>query len=179
MPVLMDSPGPAKPPGKRRVVDRHLPPTIPVQGPRLDVWRAPIDNERWFSSEPNELAWKDLGLHRMQHRVDEITAGPRELIVRTRAAPTATRLGLIASYRWAAGEAGDDALRLTVEVSPDGEWPLPLPRLGVRMAVPSGLGNVEWFRLGPGELRVLGSLTTMRVPRPCSPLINLGKVATV
>jgi beta-galactosidase len=124
---------------------------IPVQGPRLDVWRAPIDNERWFSSEPNELAWKDLGLHRMQHRVDEITAGPRELIVRTRVAPAATRLGLIAIYRWAAGEAGEDALRLTVEVSPDGEWPLPLPRLGVRMAVPARLGKVEWFGLGPGE----------------------------
>lgn len=48
--------------------------TIPVEGPRLDVWRAPIDNERWFSSEPNELAWKNLGLHRMQYQVDDVVA---------------------------------------------------------------------------------------------------------
>jgi beta-galactosidase len=122
--------------------------TIPVEGPRLDVWRAPIDNDRWFSSDPNELAWRDLGLHRMQHRVAEVAPSPDELVVRTRVAPAATRLGLFATYRWTA--AGDD-LRLTVEVAPDGEWELPLPRLGVRMSVPAEFGNLEWFGLGPGE----------------------------
>jgi beta-galactosidase len=119
-----------------------------VTGPRLDVWRAPIDNDRPFSWEPNEPAWRELGLDRMQHRVDDIAAGPDELIVRTRVAPAATRLGLLATYRWSAH---GDALRLTTEVAPDGEWPVPLPRLGLRMSVPAGLGNVEWFGLGPGE----------------------------
>ena len=121
---------------------------IPVEGPRLDVWRAPIDNDRWFSREPNELAWRELGLHRMQHRIDEVAAGPDELVVRTRVAPAGTRLGLYASYRWTADGA---ALRLGIEVSPDGDWELPLPRLGVRMALPGHLQNVEWFGLGPGE----------------------------
>jgi beta-galactosidase len=121
---------------------------MPVEGPRLDVWRAPIDNDRWFSSYPNELAWRDLGLHRMQHRVDEVTVAPDEVIVRTRVAPAATRLGLLVTYRWTSD---GEILRLAVQTSPDGAWQLPLPRLGLRMALPAAYGRVEWFGLGPGE----------------------------
>jgi beta-galactosidase len=124
---------------------------LAVDGPRLDVWRAPIDNDRWFSGEQNELAWRELGLHRMEHRVGEVTAGPDELVVRTRVAPAASRLGLLATYRWAAT---GPVLRLTVHVEldgPDGTWPVPLPRLGLRMALPAELDQVEWFGLGPGE----------------------------
>jgi beta-galactosidase len=121
---------------------------VPVEGPQLDVWRAPIDNDRRFSRDPNELAWRELGLHRMQHRIDEVAAGPDELVVRTRVAPAATHLGLFTTYRWTADA---DVLRLTVEVSPDGDWELPLPRLGLRMALPGELQHIEWFGLGPGE----------------------------
>ena len=121
---------------------------IDVAGPRLDVWRAPIDNDRAFSRDPNELAWRRLGLHRMQHRIDEVTAGPDELVVRTRVAPAATQLGLYAAYRWTAC---GGTLRLTVEVTPDGEWKLPLPRLGLRMSLPGAFRHVDWFGLGPGE----------------------------
>jgi beta-galactosidase len=122
--------------------------TIPVKGPRLDVWRAPIDNDRWFSSSPNELTWRDLGLHRMQHRIDEVTVTSDELLVRTRVAPAAARLGLFADYRWTSD---GETVCLTVHVSFDGTWELPLPRLGLRMALPAGYGQVEWFGLGPGE----------------------------
>ena len=129
--------------------------SLAVGGPRLDLWRAPIDNDRWFSGEQNELAWRELGLHRMEHRVGEVTAGPdelpNELLVRTRVAPAASRLGLRATYRWAAT---GPVLRLTVHVEldgPDGTWPVPLPRLGLLMALPAELDQVEWFGLGPGE----------------------------
>ena len=121
---------------------------IDVEGPRLDVWRAPIDNDRAFSRDANELAWRRLGLHRMQHRIDEVTVGPDELTVRTRVAPAATDLGLYAAYQWTAC---GDTLRLTVEVTPDGDWKLPLPRLGLRMSLPGAFQYVEWFGLGPGE----------------------------
>jgi beta-galactosidase len=121
---------------------------IDVAGPLLDVWRAPIDNDRVFSRDQNERKWRALGLHRMQHRIDEVVAGPDELVVRTRVAPAATHLGLSTTYRWTAG---GDTLRLTVELTPDGDWQLPLPRLGLRMAVPGDFKHVEWFGLGPGE----------------------------
>ncbi|HEY2278717.1 MAG TPA: glycoside hydrolase family 2 TIM barrel-domain containing protein [Streptosporangiaceae bacterium] len=121
---------------------------LAVDGPRLDVWRAPIDNDRWFSSEQNELAWRELGLHRMEHRVAEVTAGPDELVVRTRVAPAASRLGLLTTYRW---RATGPVLRLTVHIELDGTWLVPLPRLGLQLALPAELDQVEWFGLGPGE----------------------------
>ena len=121
---------------------------LPVDGPRLDVWRAPIDNDLRWGEEAHASGWRDLGLHRMRHRVDEVRIEGTELVVCTRVAAANTRLALAATYRWSAS---DDSLRLTVDVVPEGTWPVPLPRLGVRAALPSTLDNVEWFGLGPGE----------------------------
>jgi beta-galactosidase len=120
---------------------------LELEGPRLDVWRAPIDNERAFAREPFEPAWRELGLHRMQHRIDGIEIGD-ELVVRSRVAPAATRLGFAVSYRWTAFE---QYLQLSVEIAPEGDWTLPLPRVGVRMAAPGELADVEWYGSGPGE----------------------------
>ena len=116
----------------------------PVQ---LAVWRAPIDNDRPFSREPSEIAWRDLGLDRMQHRVDRVECDD-ELTVHARVAPAAVRLGLRVIYRWRGDPTG---LSLTVEVSPEGTWAVPLPRLGVRLGVPGRLHRVEWYGQGPGE----------------------------
>ena len=116
---------------------------LPVRGPRLDVWRAPTDNDR----ESDAQQWRAAGLHRMQHRVAGIEHGDA-LVVHTRVAPPALGFGLLADYTWTAE---GDRLRLRIDVTPDGEIPCPLPRLGVTMALPAGLGAVEWFGGGPGE----------------------------
>jgi beta-galactosidase len=120
---------------------------LELDGPRLDVWRAPIDNDRSFVSESNEVAWRAAGLDRMRHRVDGVEVGT-DLVVRARVAPAGSRLGLRVVYRWAAL---DGCLRLTVDVTPEGEWTVPLPRLGLRLTAPARLERVEWFGLGPGE----------------------------
>jgi beta-galactosidase len=120
-----------------------------VEGPLLQVWRAPIDNDRAFSREPFETAWRELGLDRMQHRVDGVDVEGDELVVRTRVAPAAVGLALLATYRWSASGAG---IRLVLEIEPRGDWgDTVLPRLGVRMSLPTGLGSVEWYGRGPGE----------------------------
>ena len=122
---------------------------MPVAGPRLDVWRAVTDNDRG-SRRGLRLAerWYALGLHRMQHRVCAVDAGPDELTVVTRVAAAQQEIGLLATYRWTAGV---DALTLHLSVEPDTEWPVPLPRLGLRMAVPGDLGVIGWYGGGPGE----------------------------
>ena len=120
---------------------------LALDGPRLDVWRAPIDNERAFARDPIEVLWREVGLDRMHHRLDSVELGD-SLVVRSRVAPAATRLGFDVVYRWSSD---GDALRLVVEVTPDGDWSCPLPRLGVRMRAPAQLSTVEWFGLGPGE----------------------------
>ena len=121
---------------------------LEVEGPRLDLWRAPTDNDHGLHGEALEPLWRSAGLHRLRHRVDEVAASGDRLVVRTRVAPAATDLGMAATYRWSAVPGG---LRLEVSVVPEGAWPCPLPRLGLRMAVPATLDRVEWFGRGPGE----------------------------
>jgi beta-galactosidase len=121
---------------------------LPVDGPLLDLWRAPTDNDRGHHGEAVEPLWRRVGLDRLQHRVDEVAVGDDALVVRARVAPAGTDLGVVASYRWSAVPGG---LRLEVGVVPEGDWPCPLPRVGLRMAVPAGLRRVEWFGRGPGE----------------------------
>ena len=122
---------------------------LEVEGPRLDLWRAPTDNdEGYHGDESLAPVWRRIGLHRLQHRVDDVVVEDDALVVRTRVAPAATDLGVVATYRWTATGGG---LRLRVEVAPEGDWPCPLPRVGLRMAVPAGLRRVEWFGRGPGE----------------------------
>lgn len=118
-----------------------------VDGPRLDLWRAPTDNDRYGGLEGK---WRALGLHRLTHRADEISLSDEqdELVVRTRVAAAATDLGIWATYRWTF----DGGLRLALDIEPDGDWRDPIPRLGITMALPgAAVDRVTWFGLGPGE----------------------------
>jgi beta-galactosidase len=123
---------------------------LAIGGPRLDLWRAPIDNDRGEFEHPAR-SWRALGLHRLTHRVVEQRWTDDEFTVRTRVAPAATDLGMLTTYRW---QRDGDALVLTVRVEPEGEWDVPLPRFGLRMDVPGTIADVEWFGCGPGEAYV-------------------------
>jgi beta-galactosidase len=120
---------------------------LDLDGPRLDVWRAPIDNDR-LGPDPVARRWRAAGLHRMTHRLDELSLQEDGLLVVTRVAAAATDLGLRAEYRWTAA---GDTLGLVVTVAPEGKWSVPLPRAGTRMVLPGHLSEVAWFGLGPGE----------------------------
>lgn len=124
---------------------------IGVTGPRLDVWRAPTDNDIGAPWQPELRCgprWRELGLHRMRHRVDQVAWAGGALSVRTRVAPAATDLALRTVQRWTSD---GERLRLTVAVTPEGDWPVPLPRLGIRFGLPAAFGQVRWFGGGPGE----------------------------
>ncbi|WP_225095685.1 glycoside hydrolase family 2 TIM barrel-domain containing protein, partial [Streptomyces sp. CoH27] len=123
---------------------------VPVTGLRLDVWRATTDNDDgavWQDDTRYGLLWRTLGLHRMRHRLDSVEAGENALTVRTRVAPAAREVGLSTVYRWTSD---GDSLRLTVHTTPEGEWTVPLPRLGIRFGL-SAADRVRWFGGGPGE----------------------------
>ncbi|WP_405943621.1 glycoside hydrolase family 2 TIM barrel-domain containing protein [Streptomyces sp. NBC_00932] len=118
---------------------------------RLDVWRAPTDNDD--GTDPVTGArygqlWRELGLHRMQHRLDAVELSGTALTVRTRVAPAARDAGLLTVYRWTSD---GTRLRLTVSVTPDGAWNVPLPRLGIRFVLPAGAESAVWCGGGPGE----------------------------
>ncbi|MEV0797233.1 glycoside hydrolase family 2 TIM barrel-domain containing protein [Kribbella sp. NPDC050281] len=129
---------------------------IEVDGPELDLWRAPTDNDCGQGGRNGVVGeWRAAGLDRLLHRVDLVEVGEGELLVRTWVAPDGLGVGVRATYRWTL----HDALRLTVEVEPEGEWNGTAvtprcgswPRVGVRMVVPSNLDTVRWFGGGPGE----------------------------
>ncbi|HEY7047977.1 MAG TPA: glycoside hydrolase family 2 TIM barrel-domain containing protein [Jatrophihabitantaceae bacterium] len=121
---------------------------LAVRGPRLDLWRAPTDNDHAVYGPSVATPWRALGLHRLTHRVVDRTWTDEAFVVRTRVAPAATDVGMLARYRW---QADGEALVLTVGVEPDGDWSVPLPRLGLRLALPASITDVEWFGAGPGE----------------------------
>ncbi|UXY30711.1 glycoside hydrolase family 2 TIM barrel-domain containing protein [Streptomyces sp. HUAS TT20] len=123
---------------------------VPVTDLRLDVWRATTDNDdgaAWQTDTRYGLLWRKLGLHRMRHRPDAVELGDDALTVRTRVAPAAREVGLSTVYRWTSD---GNRLKLTVSVSPEGDWTVPLPRLGIRFGL-SAADRVEWFGGGPGE----------------------------
>ncbi|WP_030682481.1 glycoside hydrolase family 2 TIM barrel-domain containing protein [Streptomyces cellulosae] len=121
-----------------------------VEGLKLDVWRATTDNDdgaEWQTDTRYGALWRNLGLHRMHHRLEAVEVGEDALTVRTRVAPAAREVGLSTVYRWTSD---GDRLRLTVSVGPEGDWKLPLPRLGIRFQLAEA-DRVKWFGGGPGE----------------------------
>jgi beta-galactosidase len=122
---------------------------LDVTGPRLELWRAPTDNDRAAHGEALEPVWRRLGLDRLRTRVDAVDRTGTGLIVRTRVGPAATDLGLFATYTWT--ERGAGRLGLAVDIDVDGRWPCPLPMLGVVFGLPGSLDRVDWYGRGPGE----------------------------
>ena len=124
---------------------------VDVTGLRLDVWRAPTDNDDGAPWQPDTrfgLLWRTFGLHRMRHRLDGVELSEDALTVRTRVAPAAWEIGLATVYRWTSD---GSRLRLTVSVAPEGNWTFPLPRLGIRFGIDASADRVRWFGGGPGE----------------------------
>ncbi|MEW2303102.1 glycoside hydrolase family 2 TIM barrel-domain containing protein [Streptomyces sp. NPDC006655] len=124
--------------------------SVEVTGLRLDVWRATTDNDdgaSWQSDPRYAELWRTFGLHRMRHRLDAVEQAGDALTVRTRVAPAGREFGLATVYRWTTD---GDRLGLTVSVTPDGDWTVPLPRLGIRFGLPAA-DRVRWFGGGPAE----------------------------
>jgi beta-galactosidase len=121
-----------------------------IEGPSLDVWRAPTDNDRGLAGVALEPKWRALGLDRMCHRVNSVAVTEFALTVDSREAPAATDLGFVMRQTWSALDSA--RVRLELEIEPDGDWDdIVLPRLGIRLALPEQFDEVRWFGLGPGE----------------------------
>jgi beta-galactosidase len=141
-----------------------------VHGPRVELWRAPTDNDQLGSRGPAAAAtWRAAGLHRLQHRIREIRLSDSALVVHTRVAPPSQRFGLDVTCTWSTD--GTD-LNLLVQLEPAGEWPVTVPRLGLRMALPGELATVQWLGLGPGEAYA-DSIDGVRLGRWQAELVEL------
>jgi beta-galactosidase len=148
---------------------------LDLEGPVLDIMRAPTENDRGQGPRNTAAAsWKLTGLDRFLHRTDAVERiedrlGGTGLRVRGRSAPAAHGLGLRWTFDWTTL---GDALELSVTIVPEGVWEhtpigdhmLTLPRLGLRLGLPSAYHRATWFGRGPGESYV-DSLAAARFGR--------------
>ncbi|MEV8214115.1 glycoside hydrolase family 2 TIM barrel-domain containing protein [Leifsonia sp. NPDC077715] len=138
----------------------------PVRGPRLQLWRAPTDNDggahmgSYDVSDPMEgrglgipgpsyaSQWRDAGLDRLTGRVVSLSRTETSFRRRIRWAAADTRESVTLEEQW---EADGDAVLLTLQLIPSARWKIVWPRAGVRFDLPVDIDEAEWFGTGPGE----------------------------
>lgn len=131
---------------------------LPVSGPRLDVWRAPTEND---TAGPAR-SWRALGLDRVHHRHVGVQEHENALVVTSMTMAAGADAGFSTQITWTATTTG--GVHLHAEVAPTGQFGLALdrvpyseaefvtlPRIGLRLGLPAGAAVLEWFGLGPGE----------------------------
>ncbi|WP_250036352.1 glycoside hydrolase family 2 TIM barrel-domain containing protein [Paractinoplanes maris] len=144
-----EAPPAAVRPAGRPVRPGNLGP-FPIASLTLDTWRAPTENDRfpgWDGTVSMEQQWRAAGLDRLLAR----TVEERDDGSRVRYLPAGLDSGFEVDYRWSAH---GPATRLEVGIERLGEWRLPLPRLGIVLALPTpdpGAVVFDWSGLGPGE----------------------------
>ncbi|GAA4433547.1 glycoside hydrolase family 2 TIM barrel-domain containing protein [Georgenia halophila] len=144
--------------------------SVKVDGPVLDLGRAPIENDRGQGGV-NDLAsvWRAVGLDRLRHRTDLVEPDGDVLRVAGRAAASAHPHALAYRFDWCHDDGG---LRVDVSVDFTGPWAdtphrhleIVPPRLGLRMSLPAAYARARWFGRGPGESYV-DSCAAARVGR--------------
>lgn len=125
-----------------------------LAGPRLNLWRASIDNDnRWAFWETHYRIWKRACFDQIHHQTRDVVIerGAEEVQVRfkTRVAPATQATGFDCEYVYRITPDGSWG----VEVSgvPRGEKMPHLPRLGFEMTIPKQFNSVKWYGRGPGE----------------------------
>ncbi|MFD0588974.1 glycoside hydrolase family 2 TIM barrel-domain containing protein [Paenibacillus sp. GCM10027627] len=118
------------------------------RGPKLQFWRAAIDNDMYVVKE-----WRKSHLDRLQTRVDswEVSEENGELAVafELRIAPPVYDWGFRCKTVYRIRKDG----LVTIETSgtPEGKLPDMLPRIGWQLEVPLELRQAAWYGRGPGE----------------------------
>lgn len=121
-----------------------------LDGPRVQLWKAPVDNERPLVSE-----WQRFGYHRLiweTHAVRLTAIQPAEVSIDVD--------GLLNTYgnkmrfrvqqRWSIYGSADVLLTTTITPEEAMDWPT-LPRIGLELLLPDAYEQYSWFGLGPHE----------------------------
>ena len=121
----------------------------------LDLFRAPIDNDRASALARNNIGDAALaaGLDRLVHTTTSVHEDSGDLVVVTRSAAAAARNSMTTTWRWRAVQTDDgrEGIHLDLHTDPHGHWPTMLGRIGVTIGLPAQWTTVSWFGLGPTE----------------------------
>ncbi len=139
---------------------------LEIAGPRLDLWRAPTENDSlsdfasYVDVEPvasrgigapgpsSAARWRTAGLDRLQRRVLAVDVRADELRVLHRYAPAASRQSILLELVW---RMQGNELTLAADAQPSGGWTDTWPRIGLHFVTCVDVGRVDWFGTGPQE----------------------------
>lgn len=123
------------------------------EGPVLDVWRAPTDNDIGGGEKSNERVWRLAGLDRVEQQTKKFEAAQvdsKQVRIRVTAYVSApgNKNGFNTVTTYTVYGSGDILIDLNVE--PVGDLPV-LPKLGLQMTVSGDYNQFTWFGRGPHE----------------------------
>ncbi|AJT41056.1 glycoside hydrolase family 2 TIM barrel-domain containing protein [Psychromicrobium lacuslunae] len=143
---------------------------LQVNGPQLELWRAPTDNDEggisgsydrddpWSirsidTSQPSTAQqWRTAGLDRLRHRVESVHSGENFVSTSIRSAAADSSLWVRSTVSWRELQHhGKNALLLSIDIEPSAGWKMLWPRIGVRFELPATVDGARWFGLGPEE----------------------------
>jgi beta-galactosidase len=127
----------------------------PVDGPRLNLWRAPTDNDNGMdhhAKRRDAAGWQRFRLDKFHGRlvtIAELDGGDDHgLVITTRyAAPSFDRhVDVIITWR-----SDGERLSAAVQVQPVGDWPPSWARIGLDFTLDGAYDRVGWAGRGPGQ----------------------------
>ncbi|KRF10011.1 beta-D-galactosidase subunit alpha [Paenibacillus sp. Soil766] len=121
-----------------------------AQGPRINLWRAPIDNDVHLAKQ-----WRDAGYHELDayvrsvelvsHKEDSFIQIKTESVLSVKGSrPLFQVKQLYTIY-------GSGEVKLENRLEPLKEGLPPLPRAGIRFTMPNRFDRFSWFGRGPHE----------------------------
>ncbi|WP_156290649.1 glycoside hydrolase family 2 TIM barrel-domain containing protein [Oceanobacillus salinisoli] len=129
------------------------------QGPSLNFWRAPIDNDRLgleeFNTRSVEKEWKNNHVHMIQSRMIDFqyklskTDDVITIMVQQKHSPPSVDWGFETTMTYTIDSLG--AVKIDVKGEKYGKGSDTLPRIGLQMQVPNIFEKVDWYGRGPGE----------------------------
>jgi len=142
-----------------------------VSAPRVELWRAPTDNDRgaamgsYDADDPTTLPWRGTpapsaadrwrrqGLDRLVHRTVDVEESADRLRVLRRVSAAQSRRTIDVEETWTAERAADGVVEavLRVVLTPDDDWDDVWPRVGVHLELPTDVDGAGWFGLGPHD----------------------------
>lgn len=119
-----------------------------TSGPRLNVWRAPTDNDVHIARE-----WRRVGLDHLTHRVDRVslqvvTPHIAQIEVESVLGAYSFASAFKCVYHYNIYSSGDVLIR--TDVTPLKQLPV-MPRVGLQLSLPGQFDRMAWYGRGPHE----------------------------
>ncbi|MFP6629514.1 MAG: glycoside hydrolase family 2 TIM barrel-domain containing protein [Myxococcota bacterium] len=122
-----------------------------LDGPRLQVWRAPTDNDgvkAWGGHGKPLGRWRDLGLEKLEVQKTSVRGSRHKNGAVSIAVSQQTNVGIVHRHVYRLGEPGVVIVENDFRVPPE---LFDLPRLGVTLRLGAAFDRLSWLGRGPHE----------------------------